>query len=211
MIASPASSSPTRYEAQPRSSLRNCLNSTAALSRGGRPNALSTVARPRLPTVIRRMGCRKIPARLAALGLVAGASAALGGCGGNASPQLPTVPAATGILKPPPARALVQGKQSGKLAVGLAATRRGGRNALVASVLTPTGARGGLAVSFRTGGKTVPATPCGSGCYSAVTVPSPTVTVVVGRRPSNEATFELPARLPAPSAAALVARATAVF
>jgi hypothetical protein len=105
----------------------------------------------------------------------------------------------------------VQAKQAGKLAVGLAATRRGGRNALVASVLAPTGAQDGLTVSFRAGGETVAGKPCGSGCYRAVMGPSRTVTVVVGRRPPHEATFELPTRLPVPSAAALVRRATAAF
>jgi len=150
------------------------------------------------------------PAQVAALVLVLGGSALAAGCGGSAS-KPPQIQPATGILKPPPPAAVVQAEQAGKLAVGLAATRRGARNELVASVVAPSGAQDGLAVSFRTGGKTVTASPCGSGCYRALAAPSRAVTVVVGRRPAHEVAFELPARLPAPSAAVLVRRATNAF
>ena len=152
----------------------------------------------------------RTPAQRATLPLAVALSAAAAACGGSA-PELPQIPPATGILKPPPAGAVVEGKQAGKLALGLAATRQGSRTELVASVLASSGAQNGLAVWFRAGAKTVVAKPCGSGCYRAVTAPTRNVTVVVGRNPLHEARFELPARLPAPSAASLVRRATAVF
>ncbi len=101
---------------------------------------------------------------------------------------------------PPPPGALVLAAESGRRAVALAV----GKGKLTATVLSPEGGpQSGLRVSFVTGSRTIPATPCGLGCYSAA-APTPRH-VVVRANGSPPVSFSLPAR-PRPGAA-IVARA----
>lgn len=101
---------------------------------------------------------------------------------------------------PPPRGALVLGGESGSRAIALAV----GKGKLTATVLSPEGGpQSGLKVAFATGSRTIPATPCGLGCYSAAG-PAPR-RVVVRLNGSPPVAFSLPAR-PRPGAA-IVARA----
>jgi hypothetical protein len=94
----------------------------------------------------------------------------------------------------------VLGGESGSRAVALAA----GNGKLTATVLSPEGGpQSGLKVSFVTGSRTIPARPCGFGCYSAA-APTPRH-VVLRVNGSPPVAFSLPAR-PRPGAA-IVARA----
>ena len=104
---------------------------------------------------------------------------------------------------PPPKGALVLGGQSGSRAVALAV----GPRRLTATVLSPSGGPlSGLKVSFRVGSRTIPAHPCGLGCYTAATPRARRVEVLPsGSRPVS---FALPSR-PRP-AATIVARAARV-
>jgi len=116
--------------------------------------------------------------------------------------------ARAGLPKPLPG-ALVLARQDGKLAVALAV--RAGR--LQAIVLDPS-RRGlaGLHVSFRLGAKTVAASPCAPGCYSATVGGHPrrvTVELAGGSYPPSNVAFTLP-RSWRP-ASALVRRATSTF
>jgi hypothetical protein len=101
---------------------------------------------------------------------------------------------------PPPRGALVLGGESGSRAVALAV----GNGKLTATVLSPEGGpQSGLKVAFVTGSHTIPAKPCGLGCYSA-SAPA-TRHVVLQLHGSAPVAFSLPAR-PQPGAA-IVARA----
>ena len=101
---------------------------------------------------------------------------------------------------PPPRGALVLGGESGTRAVALAV----GKRRLTATVLAPGGGPlSGLKVSFRAGSKSVPAHPCGPGCYAASTArPAHVQVLLSGSRPVG---FDVPPR--ARPAAAIVARA----
>lgn len=122
--------------------------------------------------------------------------------------------------KPPPPGAVVLGKEDGKLAVGLAARPvPGGRVELTATVVNSdnTGVNG-LEVTFRligaTGETRGPGYACGSGCYTALSpsVGKPIVArVTLTGKAVSALDFPLPARWPAPEAAVLVRRATAVY
>lgn len=147
---------------------------------------------------------------LLSLVILAFAAVATVGCGGRAT-LTTEVPPAAGLPKPPPAGAVVTAKQSGELAVALAAAPvQDSRMGLTATVLGPKGTIDGLHVSFVTSAQTVAAQPCGSGCYSAAVGRARAVTVRLAGRARGSATFEVP-RLPAPAAAALVRRATAIY
>jgi hypothetical protein len=101
---------------------------------------------------------------------------------------------------PPPRGALVLAGESGSRAVALAV----GKGKLTATVLAPEGGpQSGLKVAFVTGSQTIPAEPCGLGCYSAA-APAPRH-VVLRVNGSPPVAFSLPAR-PRP-AGAIVARA----
>jgi len=101
---------------------------------------------------------------------------------------------------PPPRGALVLGGESGSRAVALAV----GHGRLTATVLSPEGGpQSGLKVAFVAGSRTIPAKPCGLGCYSAAAAASRRVILKVNGSPS--VAFSLPAR-PKP-AAAIVRRA----
>jgi hypothetical protein len=104
---------------------------------------------------------------------------------------------------PPPPGALVLGGESGSRAVALAV----GRGRLTATVLSPDGGPlSGLAVSFRVSSRTIRATACGEGCYSAA---APRATrVEVRQSGSRPVVFRVPAN--ARSAAEIVARAARV-
>ncbi len=101
---------------------------------------------------------------------------------------------------PPPRGALVLAGESGARAVALAV----GKGKLTATVLSPEGGpQSGLKVSFVAGPRTIPAKPCGLGCYSAA---APAASrVVVRLNGSPPVVFSLPAR-PRPGAA-IVTRA----
>ena len=112
---------------------------------------------------------------------------------------------AVGVESPPPPRrgALVLGGESGSRAVALAV----GKGRLTATVLSPSGGPlSGLKVSFRVGSRSIPAKPCGLGCYSAAAArPRHVELRLSGSRP---VAFDIPAR--ARPAAAIVARAARV-
>jgi copper transport protein len=132
--------------------------------------------------------------------------------------NLPPVAAGPPVLPPP--GPLVLAKEDGKLAVGLAAEPKpGGRTRLTATILGSdnTGV-GGLGVTFvlrgTAGTRLESASPCGSGCYTAVsTNPGKplAVRVSLAGRTSSAVRFQLPARWPAPPAAALLRRATRAY
>ena len=112
----------------------------------------------------------------------------------------------------PPPDAVVLAGQDNDVAVGLAASPRGNRVAIRVTTLGPDGLgidRLRIAVSG------VETTKCGSGCYAAtVPLPAPPRRVEVslsGRGRPATIPFVLPARWPAPPAAATVARASRVF
>jgi copper transport protein len=109
-------------------------------------------------------------------------------------------------IEPPPPGATVLGAQSSSLAVGLAALP-GGR--VEATVVGPNNhGVDALAVSFRSGGRTLGSRPCGPGCYRAADpVAGRRVTVLPGSSPP--VSFELPSH-PQP-ARALVAKATRAY
>jgi hypothetical protein len=141
------------------------------------------------------------------VGVVLGASA----CGGGAPVSTLPVGPARGLPKLPPSDAVVTAKEDGRLALALAVRPVGGQMETIATVLASDGTgRNGLEVSFRRGGETRPARPCGSGCYSArLPAAGPkAVTVLVS---GKQLRFGLPERWPTPSAAALVRRATAAY
>jgi len=150
-------------------------------------------------------------ARLLLAFAIACGAVATAGCGGQRT-LTPEVPPAAGLPKPPPAGAVVTAKQVGELAVALAATPpQNGRTDLTVTVLGPKGTVDGLHVSFVTSGETVAAQSCGSGCYTAAVDRPHAVTVRLAGRARGSVTFEVPRRLPVPSAAALVRRATAAY
>jgi hypothetical protein len=103
----------------------------------------------------------------------------------------------------PPPGGVVLGRESGRLGVIVSARPRGGRLALTATVLGPSGSgASGLRVAFRGGGRRAAARPCGSGCYSAALPGRPRhVVALVG---DAAVPFTFPAR--APSAGPLVRR-----
>ena len=109
---------------------------------------------------------------------------------------------------PPPRDALVLAAEDDDVAIGFAASPRRSRIAARVTALGPDG-KGVDGLDVEIGGKA--ASPCGPGCYGAtVPVPEPPrrVRVRVGRR---SLVFTLPARWPAPSAAATVRRVDRVF
>ena len=144
---------------------------------------------------------RRLPSALGATLAVGSLVAAGCSSGSGVSRRALTV----GVVNPPPPPpgALVLAGESGSRAVALAL----GRGRLTATVLSPDGGPlSGLKVAFATGGRVVPARPCGDGCYSARAPRSARVEV----RPSGSrpVVFHIPARVR--PAAAVVARAARV-
>lgn len=125
------------------------------------------------------------------------------GCSGGAPVSQRSLQVTVENPPPPPHGAVVLGGESGRRAVALAS----GRRRLTATVLSPEGGPlSGLKVAFGVGSRTIPARPCGLGCYSAAAPAARKVVVhLSGSRP---VAFSLPAR-PRP-AAAVVARAARV-
>jgi hypothetical protein len=116
--------------------------------------------------------------------------------------------AATAPPPPPPSGALVLAAEDDDVAIGFSASPHLSRVGVRVTALGPEG-RGvdGLDVSIAGAS----ASPCGPGCYAAtVPVPAPPrrIDVRVGRRRLE---FTLPARWPAPPAAAVVRRVDRVF
>jgi hypothetical protein len=140
-------------------------------------------------------------------GLVAGvvALAQLGSSHGSLV-QAPRVKPAA-VAPRPPAGALVLAQEAGARAVALA-IGQGARPKLTATVLGSSGdPASGLALSFRVGGLSLAARPCGPGCYTASAPRAPRRVEVV--LPGGAVTFRSPAS--APSATEIVARAGRVF
>jgi hypothetical protein len=104
----------------------------------------------------------------------------------------------------PPRGAVVLAHEAGSRAVALAA----GSGRLTATVLAPSGEPDrGLPLSFRVGGRTIKASSCGAGCYTAAGPTSGRVEVLLGS--GAPVGFDLPAH--ARPAEAIVRRATRVF
>ena len=111
----------------------------------------------------------------------------------------------TATPPPPPKGALVLAHELGARAVALAV---GPGRKLTATVLSGVGGgESGLDVSFRVGGKTIQAKPCGAGCYRTASsrVPAHVDVLVAG----GSVPFTIPKT--APPAAAIVRRAGRVF
>jgi len=124
----------------------------------------------------------------------------LAGGGGGSVGTIHVPPARSTFALPPPG-SVVLAREHGGDALAVAAAP--GRVQL--SLVDPLG-RGVRGADVRIGG--VPATACGAGCYrAAVAVRSRELTVTIGR---SRERFALP-KLPARSAAGLVARATAAW
>lgn len=155
--------------------------------------------------VSRRSSQLLLVAVAALLAALAAGLALLFGAGSGNGSAVQTSGLTVGVANapPPPRGALVLGGESGSRAVALAVG--GGR--LAATVLSPSGGPlPGLSVSFGAGGETIPAHPCGPGCYSA---PGPRFGRVEVRPSGSEpVVFHVPAR-PRP-AAGIVARAARV-
>lgn len=134
--------------------------------------------------------------RLFALGLLLLAA----GCSSGSPVSQRSLQVGVESAPPPPRGALVLAGESGTRAVALAV----GNRRLTATVLAPDGGPlSGLKVSFRAGSRVVPASPCGLGCYSAVSKRPANVQVrLSGSKPVD---FRIPAR--SRPAAAIVARA----
>jgi hypothetical protein len=108
----------------------------------------------------------------------------------------------------PPAGALVLAQEAGSRAVALA-VGQGARLRLTLTVLASSGeAASGLSLSFRVGGASIGARPCGPGCYTA-SAPHGAPRRVEVVLPGRTVTFRIPAAVP--PAAAIVARAARVF
>jgi hypothetical protein len=122
---------------------------------------------------------------------------------GSASPVVTSSIPVSGSFTPPKG-ALVLARESGSRAVALAV----GRGRLTATVLAGSGEPDtGLPVSFRIGGRTVKASSCGNGCYTAAAPAARRVDVLLGS--GAPVGFDLPAH-PRP-ADAIVRRATRVW
>jgi hypothetical protein len=116
-----------------------------------------------------------------------------------------------GVQAPPapPRGAVVLAGEAGDRAVALA-VGRGRRPRLTATVLAGTGGGdSGLRVSFRLGGETVRAMPCGDGCYAALAPAGASTRRVDVLLPKREVAFRLPASVS--PGAAIVGRASRVF
>jgi hypothetical protein len=131
---------------------------------------------------------------------------------GNGSLVAPIKPGAANDTSPPapPRGALVLARGDGTRAVALA-VGRGRRPRLTATVLDSSGdALSGLALSFRVGaGGSLPARPCGRGCYTADAPSGVRLRRVEVVFPGNPVAFQVPASTR--SAASIVAHAARVF
>jgi len=122
---------------------------------------------------------------------------------GSASPVVTSSIPVSGSFTPPRG-AVVLAREAGSRAVALAVHR--GR--LTATVLAASGEpESGLPVSFRLGGRTVRASPCGNGCYTAAAPAAPRVDVLLGD--GAPVSFDVPAH-PRPGDA-IVRRASRVW
>jgi hypothetical protein len=117
-------------------------------------------------------------------------------------------PTGSGIARPklPAPGGIVLARESGRLGVVLSARRAPGRLGLTVTVLGPDGGgASGRRVTFRGGGGSAAAKPCGAGCYAGSLPGAPRhVAVVVD---GADVPFDLPAH--ARPAAALVSRVAA--
>jgi hypothetical protein len=142
----------------------------------------------------------------AAVGVVA--AAWIGSSGGSSAVATSSLKPLTNTSTPPPppSGAVVLARELGTRAVALAV---GPGRELTATVLTGVGGgESGLDVSFRVGGTTIQARPCGPGCYRA-TAPNGSPRSVDIRVAGGTTPFQIPKA--APKAAAIVRRAGRVF
>jgi hypothetical protein len=142
----------------------------------------------------------------AGVGVVA--AAWIGSSGGSSAVDTNSLQPLTSASTPPrpPGGAVVLGRELGTRAVALSV---GPGRRLTATVLSGVGGgESGLDVSFRAGGNTIPARPCGAGCYRA-TAPDGTVGHVEVLVAGSSVPFEIP-RAASP-AASIVRRAGNVF
>jgi hypothetical protein len=122
---------------------------------------------------------------------------------GSASPVVTNVISASGSFTPPRG-AVVVARESGSRAVALAV----GHGRLTATVLAGSGEPDtGLPVLFRVGGRTVKASSCGDGCYTAAAPAAQRVDVLLGS--GAPVSFDVPAH--SRPADAIVRRASRVF
>jgi hypothetical protein len=111
-------------------------------------------------------------------------------------------------IPPPPPGALVLAQEAGTRTVALA-VGQGARPRLTATVLSSSGeAASGLGLSFRVETSSLPARPCGPGCYTA-SAPRRALRRVGVVLPGREVAFVIPSE--ARPAAGIVARAARVF
>jgi hypothetical protein len=122
----------------------------------------------------------------------------------GASPVATTSIAVSRSTFTPPHGAVVLAREAGNRAVALAV----GRGRLTATVLAGSGEPDtGLPVSFRLGGRTVTASSCGNGCYTAAAPAARRVDVLLGS--GAPVSFDVPVQ-PRP-AEAIVRRASRVW
>ncbi len=161
-------------------------------------------------TRLRRLG---FVAELGLLAVVTGAVAVLTDLRPPAQAARAAAATAPQRPLPPPADAVVLAAEDDDVAVGLAASPRGGNVALRVTALGSDG-RGLDRFQTRIGGRA--SSPCGPGCYATtLPLPAPPRRIDVslsglGRRPAT-LSFTLPVRWPAPPARALVARADRAY
>lgn len=139
--------------------------------------------------------------------LIAGIAAlfAFSSHGGSAVAPTQVQANASQSLPASPQGAVVLGGEVGARAVALAVSGK----SLTASVLSPTSGdpESGLKVSFRTGGESLAAMPCGAGCYRATAARAPRQVDIV--LPDGRAFFRIPATTR--PGTAVVTRAARVF
>jgi hypothetical protein len=124
--------------------------------------------------------------------------------GGSAVAPTQLQPKTVANVAAPPRGALVLAKEAGTRAVALAVDK----GTLTAAVLASSGdPASGLDVSFRAGGRNLPAHPCGGGCYRSIVAGRPRRVEVV--LPGGSASFAIPGATRPGSA--IVSRATRVF
>jgi hypothetical protein len=149
---------------------------------------------------------------------VVAAAIALSGSGSGKGSAVDTsritssLEASSNTPPPPPRGALVLAREAGTRAVALA-VERGAQRRLTATVLGSSGGgESGLRVSFRLGpggGPSLPARPCGPGCYSARFPANAALSRVQVLLAGSRVTFRVPATLT--RAGAIVRRAGRVF
>jgi hypothetical protein len=147
------------------------------------------------------LGRLEIGAEVALLGGVIAAVAVLT----NLQPGVARAPVAQAAT--PTSRTVIYGGQNDKLAVGLAATPRGKRVDLKATVLGFAGPVAGLDIGFGVDGRNAAATACGPGCYRATIPVTRAPREITTRIRGKTLRFAGPSVWPAPDATGIVRKA----